>query len=175
MPWNTFDDKSTLLQVMAWCLQATSHYQTQCWPWSMSPYGITRLQWVDGCQEKNAPMIFNFACKLLCTIFVINFALQLGPASSGKTSLVQLLAQLSGHTLDILPMNSAMDTTELLGGFEQVRGFSYFAFFVLFSCISTYFCCSLCWCVLFYVSSLQLGTLMLKNMSYRQTSNINAQ
>ncbi|XP_032952982.1 midasin isoform X1 [Rhinolophus ferrumequinum] len=43
-----------------------------------------------------------------------------GPASVGKTSLVQLLAQLTGHTLKIMAMNSAMDTTELLGGFEQV-------------------------------------------------------
>lgn len=45
-----------------------------------------------------------------------------GPASVGKTSLVQLLAHLTGHTLKIMAMNSAMDTTELLGGFEQVNG-----------------------------------------------------
>ena len=31
---------------MAWCHQATSHYMSQCWPRSMSPYGITRPQWV---------------------------------------------------------------------------------------------------------------------------------
>ncbi|XFF81051.1 hypothetical protein AB1E18_007270 [Capra hircus] len=43
-----------------------------------------------------------------------------GPASVGKTSLVQLLAHLTGHTLKIMAVNSAMDTTELLGGFEQV-------------------------------------------------------
>uniref|UniRef100_A0A3Q2I9Y3 Midasin n=1 Tax=Equus caballus TaxID=9796 RepID=A0A3Q2I9Y3_HORSE len=43
-----------------------------------------------------------------------------GPASVGKTSLVQLLAHLTGHPLKIMAMNSAMDTTELLGGFEQV-------------------------------------------------------
>ncbi|XP_020142630.2 midasin isoform X1 [Microcebus murinus] len=43
-----------------------------------------------------------------------------GPASVGKTSLVQLLAHLTGHTLKIMAMNSAIDTTELLGGFEQV-------------------------------------------------------
>ncbi|ERE84000.1 midasin-like protein [Cricetulus griseus] len=43
-----------------------------------------------------------------------------GPASVGKTSLVQLLAHLTGHTLKVMAMNSAMDTTELLGGFEQV-------------------------------------------------------
>ncbi|XP_007484380.2 midasin isoform X1 [Monodelphis domestica] len=43
-----------------------------------------------------------------------------GPTAVGKTSLVQLLAHLTGHTLKIMAMNSAMDTTELLGGFEQV-------------------------------------------------------
>ena len=30
------DYKSTLVQVMAWCPQATSHYLHQCWPRSMS-------------------------------------------------------------------------------------------------------------------------------------------
>jgi len=32
-----------------------------------------------------------------------------------------MLAALSGNGLHVLPMNSATDTTELLGGFEQVR------------------------------------------------------
>ena len=41
------DDKSALVQVMAWCRQATSHYLSQCWPSSMSPYGVVRLQWVN--------------------------------------------------------------------------------------------------------------------------------
>ena len=41
------DDKSTLVQVMAWCRQATSHYLSQCWPRSMAPYGITRPHWVN--------------------------------------------------------------------------------------------------------------------------------
>ena len=36
------DDTSTLVQVMAWYQQATNHYLNQCWPWSMSPYAITR-------------------------------------------------------------------------------------------------------------------------------------
>ena len=38
------DDKSTLGQVMAWCHQATSHYLSQCWSRSLSPYGVTRSQ-----------------------------------------------------------------------------------------------------------------------------------
>ena len=36
------DDKSTSAQVMACCLAAPSHYLSQCWPRSLSPYGITR-------------------------------------------------------------------------------------------------------------------------------------
>ena len=42
MPLDLTDDKSTLVQVMAWCCQATSHYLSQCWPRFMSPYGVTR-------------------------------------------------------------------------------------------------------------------------------------
>ena len=41
------DDQSTLVQVMAWCRQATSHYLSQCWPRSLLPYGVTRPQWVN--------------------------------------------------------------------------------------------------------------------------------
>ena len=40
-------NKSTLVEVMAWCRQATSHYLSQCWPRSLSPYGVTRPQWVN--------------------------------------------------------------------------------------------------------------------------------
>ena len=32
---------------MAWCLQATSHFLSHCWSSSMSPYGITRPQWIN--------------------------------------------------------------------------------------------------------------------------------
>ncbi|XP_063773055.1 midasin [Pseudophryne corroboree] len=42
-----------------------------------------------------------------------------GPTAVGKTSLIQLLALLTGNKLKVMAMNSAMDTTELLGGFEQ--------------------------------------------------------
>ena len=39
-------DKSTWVQVMAWCCLAASHYLSQCWPRSVSPYVVTRSQWV---------------------------------------------------------------------------------------------------------------------------------
>ena len=47
IPLDLTDDKSTLVQVMAWCRQASSHYLSQCWPRFMSPYGVTRPQWVN--------------------------------------------------------------------------------------------------------------------------------
>ena len=47
MSLNLKDDKSTLVQVMAWCRKATNHYLHQCWPRSMSPYDVTRPQWVN--------------------------------------------------------------------------------------------------------------------------------
>ena len=45
MPQDLADDKSILVQVMAWCRQATSHYLSQCWPRYLSPYGVTGPQW----------------------------------------------------------------------------------------------------------------------------------
>ena len=53
--WVSLDhtyEKSTLVQVMAWCRQATSQYLSQCWPRFLSPYGVTRPQWV-----KDGPMV----------------------------------------------------------------------------------------------------------------------
>ena len=38
---------STLVQVMACCCQATSHYLKQCWLKSMLSYDFTRTQWVN--------------------------------------------------------------------------------------------------------------------------------
>ena len=47
MPQDLTDNKSTLVQVMAWCRQATSHYLSQCWLSSLSPYGVARPEWVN--------------------------------------------------------------------------------------------------------------------------------
>ena len=43
----TFDNKSTLVQVMAWCCQVTSHYLSQCWPRLMLTHGVARPKWVN--------------------------------------------------------------------------------------------------------------------------------
>ena len=51
------DDQSTLVQVMAWCRQPTSHYLSQYSPRSLSPYGVTRPQSVNN--------IFRFVVVVL--------------------------------------------------------------------------------------------------------------
>ena len=50
---------------MVWCHQATSHYLSQCWPRSLSPYDVSRPQWVNSiapgrCSSNFKSMIFNF-------------------------------------------------------------------------------------------------------------------
>ena len=52
------DDQSTLLQAMAGCRQATSHYLSQCWPRYMTPYDVTRPQWV-----KDESALENIHCR----------------------------------------------------------------------------------------------------------------
>jgi len=43
----------------------------------------------------------------------------IGESGVGKTTVVRLLSDLTGHTLRIFAVNSEMDTMDLLGGFEQ--------------------------------------------------------
>ena len=44
---NPIDDKSTLVEVMAWCYQANSRYLSHFWLRSRFPYGITKQQWFN--------------------------------------------------------------------------------------------------------------------------------
>ena len=60
MPQDLADDESTLVQVMAWCHQATSHYLNQCWPRSPTPYEATRPQWVN--KEASMEEIWGISC-----------------------------------------------------------------------------------------------------------------
>ena len=46
--------------------------------------------------------------------------IQVGGGKSGKKGIVSSLAQLVGRKLVEFPINSDTDTTELLGGFQQV-------------------------------------------------------
>jgi midasin len=45
-----------------------------------------------------------------------------GPPNSGKTSLVRVMAELTGNPLQEVSVNHATDTTDILGSYEQVDG-----------------------------------------------------
>lgn len=57
-----------------------------------------------------------------CEVVLLLNLLQVGSAGSGKSSVVKTLAKLTEQQLKIFPVTSAMDTTDILGGFEQVSG-----------------------------------------------------
>ena len=98
MPQDITDDKSTLVQVMAWCRQATSHYLNQCWPRSAMPYGITGPQWGNSSfPEQNGHFTHNiFQCIFMDTKFRIWIWISLkfvpkGPIDN-KSALAQVMA-----------------------------------------------------------------------------------
>ena len=68
------DDKSTLVQEMAWCRQATSYYLNHCWPRSPTPYGVTRPQWVNSSPPEQNGRYFTdniFKCIFINEKFCI--------------------------------------------------------------------------------------------------------
>ena len=69
MPLHLTDDKSTLIQIMDWCRQTTSHYLNQCWPSFMSLYGVTRPNVVAiGAHHKNMAVLISirFLRDVIC-------------------------------------------------------------------------------------------------------------
>ena len=68
MPQDLTDDVSILVQVMAWCHQATSHYLSQCWLSLLSPYDVARPQWIKGSHVSSHLVTctsYAVACKWL--------------------------------------------------------------------------------------------------------------
>ena len=57
MPLDLIENKSALIQVMAWFHQPTSCLlplsMLNCWPRFMSPYGVSRPQWVNSHTQKS--------------------------------------------------------------------------------------------------------------------------
>ena len=101
MSLNLTDDKSTLVQVMAWCRQATSHYLSQCWPRSMPPYGVARTHWVNTI----IPNSDWRTCKSHC--YVIYVGKTLSNRSSNRSvvgfrellnGVISLIRVISNHT-----------------------------------------------------------------------------
>ena len=79
-------DKSTLVQVMAWYRQATSHYLSQCWPSSMSPYGVTRPAWLKSVSSAATDALFP------CHHSVSGYAISLPCNTASNIVLVKLVS-----------------------------------------------------------------------------------
>ena len=66
MPLNLVNEKSTLVQVMDLCWQATSHYFSPLWPKSLSSYGTTLVEFAP---RPIIPIVHNTICALyLCSM-----------------------------------------------------------------------------------------------------------
>ena len=65
-------DKSTLVQVMAWCRQATSHYLRQCWLGPLSRYGVARPQWVNWIYIPKPILLEVYAIRVLLPKYQAN-------------------------------------------------------------------------------------------------------
>ena len=61
------DDKSTLVQVMVWCRLATSHCLNKCWPRPLSPYCVTRPQWVKNIWQNSKWNAWWKSCSICLT------------------------------------------------------------------------------------------------------------
>lgn len=73
--------------------------------------------------ETNSQLLRNQlpTLKALAQSVKMNWlSILVGPTATGKSSVVQVLADLTGNNLQVLPVTSAMDVSDLLGGFEQV-------------------------------------------------------
>ena len=91
MSLDLIDDKSSLVQVMAWCRQATSHYLSQCWLRSISPNGVTRPQWVK--VERNILYYISLTLTLVWSIMkLLNIVLHM---SQWDTKKIQCAGQTS--------------------------------------------------------------------------------
>ena len=95
-----------LVQVMAWCRQAQSHYLSQWWPRSMSPNGVIRPQLVNslrlvitfGINEQNGEYYAGNIFKRILSHEKFNILIQIslkfvpeGPTDH-KLTLVQVMA-----------------------------------------------------------------------------------
>ncbi|XP_018570303.1 midasin [Anoplophora glabripennis] len=73
-------------------------------------------------QDRTCLVLRSQLQTLRSLVYCVNLnwmAILVGSSGCGKSSVVKTLANLAGKTLKTLPVTSAMDTTDILGGFEQ--------------------------------------------------------
>ena len=104
--------KTSLVQVMVWCHQITNLYLNQCWPRSLSIYGITKPQCVNTLRPRQngwhfPENIFNCIC-LNGNVWILNaiwLHCVLKVSMDNNTALVQIMAW---HRADDKPLSAPM-------------------------------------------------------------------
>ena len=112
MPMDLTDYKSTLVQVMAWCRQATSHYLSQCLSRSLSLYGVSRPQWVNksACLGK---------CKLFALLWKSSYCVSWYPCVSSHFA-CKIFSENKNIYLHIISFLH-IDMTQVVGILPSVR------------------------------------------------------
>ena len=118
LPPDLTDELSTLIQVMAWCRQATSHYLSQCWLISLSPYGIIRPQWVNMLLVIRLHWLVSFSRKCSQGLYSL----------SGKTSYSQISWSLEAPRLDVRMIMVPNGTRQLPEPMFSYHQWSFVAF-----------------------------------------------
>ena len=130
------DEKSTWVQVMAWCRQATSHYLNQYWRRSLPPYGIPRPQWVKNVFE-------SVPCKKRCQFCSDHWSI--GMPSWDLSTLVQVMIC---HLFGIKPLPEPMLTSCQLHPKEYISVTFHLEFICYWKChlqnISHFVLASMC-------------------------------
>ena len=67
--WTSPMISQTWFNVMAWCRRASSHYRSQCWLRPLSPYSVTRSQWVPLCRNMASVILINIGSGNNLSIF----------------------------------------------------------------------------------------------------------
>ena len=65
------NDKLTLVQVMAWCHQTTSHFLRQGWPRSVLAYDVTRPQWVK--LKSRVTSSPSASCTVVLSFYILHW------------------------------------------------------------------------------------------------------
>ena len=77
--WTSLKDKSTSVQVMAWCLQTTCHYMSQGLPRSMLAYDTKFMMSYDitrsNLRKSHVPISYSLADQSFCMQHYYNLAL----------------------------------------------------------------------------------------------------
>ena len=88
MSLNLTNEKSALVQVMAWCHQSTSHYLSQCWPRSLLVH-IILFTVNNACFLHKAGLLQGiYLCIVLVPMTLDSFTVSLHRSNSRKFALL---------------------------------------------------------------------------------------